>query len=632
MHALRRTAHFLFEYKLLSLALVAMIVGLLLQLTKQPTALHWVLGTVSIIAVLPIIREMWEDLRTGRYGIDILAVTAIVTAVLMHQYWAAIVIVVMFTGGAALEDYASHRAKTELDALLARAPATATIIRKGKTLTVAVSDVRVGDQVVIKPGDVVPVDAVITDGAADFDESSLTGESLPQQKQAGDQLLSGSINIDGAITAKCIRPAAESQYEQIIKLVRAASASQAPVIRLADRYSIPFTLAAYSIALAAWFFGHSSIRFLEVIVVATPCPLLIAAPVAIISGVSRAAKQGIIIKTGAALEQLAETRTVAFDKTGTLTTGILTVDTITAFAPFKKQALLGLAAGLEQSSNHVLAQAIVGKAKESNAKIPKSRNVKEVAGKGLSARISGQEVLVGRLSFLKEQDIELPTKFDKNASKTKTATYVAVDGKLAGVITFSDTIRPESAQTINVIKGYGMQTLMITGDNKSAAQAIAKQLHINQVHAETLPAEKLHLLERVTDRPVACVGDGVNDAPVLTASDVGIALGARGSTAASESADMVIMLDDISRVADAVTIAKRTFKIARQSILGGIGLSLILMLVFATGHFPPLIGALLQELVDVIVIFNALRAHGSWKQARRVKSAIPTKKLLQELE
>lgn len=632
MLALRRIAHFFLEYKLLSLALLVMVVGLVLQVTKLHTAQHWVLGTVSIIAVLPIIREMWEDIRTGRYGIDILAVTAIVTAVLLHQYWAAIVIVVMFTGGEALEDYAGRRAKTELDALLARVPAQATIIRKGKKLTIAVSEIRVGDLVELKPGEVVPVDAVITEGTADFDESSLTGESLPQQKQVGDQLLSGSINVDSVITAKCIRVASESQYEQIIKLVRAASASQAPVIRLADRYSIPFTLAAYSIALAAWYLGHSSLRFLEVIVVATPCPLLIAAPVAIISGVSRAAKRGIIIKTGAALEQLAEARTVAFDKTGTLTTGVLTVDTVTAYAPYKKQVLLGLAASLEQSSNHVLAQAIVTYAKESGAKVAKSKHVKELAGKGLTATVSGKEVMVGRLSFLNELGVELPAKFDKKTSKAKTATFVAVDGKLAGIITFSDSVRQESAETIARIKNYGIQTLMITGDNKSAAQAIAKQLRINQVHAEALPAQKLHLLEGVTDRPVAFVGDGVNDAPVLTASNVGIALGARGSTAASESADMVIMLDDISRVADAVDVAKRTFRIARQSIIGGIALSVILMLVFATGHFPPLLGALLQELVDVIVIFNALRAHGSWKRTRVPKQAVSTKKLLQELE
>lgn len=615
MHALRRIAHFLFEYKLLSLTILAATAGLILQLLHYATAFHWVVSSMSIIAVFPIIREMWEDLRSGRYGIDILAITAIVTAVWMHQYWTAIVIVLMFTGGEALEDYAEHRAKTELDALLARAPAHATIVRKNKTITVAVKEIRVGDVVTLKPGEVVPVDAVITEGAADFDESSLTGESLPQQKQVGDQLLSGSINIDGAIFAKCLHIAADSQYEQIIKLVRAASANQAPVVRLADRYSIPFTLAAYSIALSAWFFGHEPIRFLEVIVVATPCPLLLAAPIAVISGVSRASKKGIIVKTGSALERLAEAKTIAFDKTGTLTSGELTVDTVTAFTPYKKQELLGLAAGLEQSSNHVLAQAIVNKAKTAGAKIPKSKHVKEIAGLGLSATISGKVVIVGRLNFLKQHGIDLPTTFEKTKQE-QTATYVAADGKLAGYITFTDSIRPESAQTIEAIHDYKLDTLMVTGDSKAAAHSIAERLGIDQVHAEALPADKLYVLEGILRRPVAFVGDGVNDAPVLTAADIGIALGARGSTAASESADMVIMLNDISKVADAIRISKRTFRIAKQSIIGGIALSLILMGVFATGHFPPLYGALLQEVVDVLVIFNALRAHGTWKKVR----------------
>ncbi len=615
MHALRRIARFLFEYKLLSLTILAAITGLLLQLSKQDTAYHWVVSSISIIALFPILREMWEDLRSGRYGIDILAITAIVAAVWMHQYWTAIIIVLMFTGGEALEDYAERRAKTELDALLARVPAQATIVRKRKILTVAVKDVQVGDIVMLKPGEVVPVDAVITEGVAYFDESSLTGESLPQQKQAGEQLLSGSINIDGAVSAKCLRIAADSQYEQIIRLVRAASANQAPVVRLADRYSTPFTLAAYCIALSAWFFGHESIRFLEVIVVATPCPLLLAAPIAVISGVSRASKKGIIVKTGSALERLAEAKTIAFDKTGTLTTGELIVDTITTFKPFKKQELLGLAAGLEQSSNHVLAQAIVYKAKATGAKIPKSKHIKETAGLGLSATISGKLVMVGRLNYLKQHEVELPATFE-TVKQEQTATYVAVEGKLAGCITFTDSIRPESAQTIEAIHDYKLDTLMVTGDSKAAAYAIAKQLGIDQVHAESLPADKLHVLEGILRRPVAFVGDGVNDAPVLTAVDIGIALGARGSTAASESADMVIMLNDISKVAEAIRISKRTFRIAKQSIIGGIALSLILMGIFATGYFPPLYGALLQEVVDVLVIFNALRAHGTWKQTQ----------------
>ncbi len=614
MKRLRGLLRFLLNYKLFSLAILTVLAGLILELAGQHVIAHWVLGVVSIIAVIPILVEMWHDLRTGTYGIDILAVTAIVTSVALQQYWAGIVIVVMYTGGAVLENYAEHRAKTELDALLERVPEWAEIIRKGKRLEVKLSEIRVGDIVVLRPGDIVPVDATITDGTANFDESSLTGESIPQSKSAGDELLSGSVNIDGAIMVKCLRAAQDSQYEQIIKLVRSAAASKAPVVRLADTYAIPFTLAAFSIALAAWYFGHSAIRFLEVIVVATPCPLLLAAPIAIISGMSRAAKNGIIIKTGSALEQLAGVKTFAFDKTGTLTRGELTVNNVKAFAHFTDESVLSFAASLEQNSNHVLAQAIIDTARINKVKIPKAKRVKEIAGQGLAATVSGKDVLVGRIDFLKSNVVDVAK---DNLPHDQTATYIAVDGKLAGYITLKDELRPESKRTISRLQKFGIKRiLMITGDNNNAAKSVSKQIGITEIFAQMLPAEKLRTVEQIAERPVVFVGDGVNDAPVLTASDVGIALGARGSTAASQSADIVIMQDDISRVATALEIAKRTFRIARQSILGGIFLSIALMFVFATGKFPPLSGAIIQEVIDAIVIFNALRAHGSWSNKK----------------
>ena len=613
---MKQLLRFFKNYWLFGGAVVAGIAALALYFAGWHVAAYWVLGIVSIAETLPLLKGMWDDLRTGAYGIDILAITAIVASVALRQYWAAIVIVIMLTGGEALEDYAEHRAKTELDALLSRAPQMATVVRGRKTLTVKVSEIRVGDTVLIKPGEVVPVDAAITEGQANFDESSLTGESLPQVKKAGDELLSGSVSIDGAVTAKCLRAAEDSQYEQIIKLVRSAQASRAPFVRLADRYSVPFTLAAYAIALGAWYFGHGAIRFLEVIVVATPCPLLLAAPIAIISGMSRAAKHGVIVKTGSALERLAEAETIAFDKTGTLTQGELRVEKVTAFGSFKKDTVLSHAASLEQQSNHVLARAIVDKATHDNLKFAKAKHVRETSGQGLSAHVSGKEVLVGRLSFVQSQGAALPAKFDEK-SFNQTATYVAIGGELAGVITFADAIRTESKRTVKLLRDFGLQVLMLTGDNQASAKTIAKQVGIRDVKAQMLPGDKLRVIEAVTDRPVAFVGDGVNDAPVLTAADVGIALGARGSTAASESADMVIMLDDVGHVATAVKVAKDTFKIARQSILVGIGLSVVLMFIFATGHFPPLAGAIVQEGVDVVVIFNALRAHGAWQQRKQ---------------
>jgi heavy metal translocating P-type ATPase len=607
--------HFFRHYLQFGLALVAAATGLVLELSGLHGVAHWVLGLAALGLAMPLVWNMWEDLRQGTYGVDILAATAIITSVLMHQYWAGIVIILMLTGGEALEDYAEHRAQGELTALLSRAPQKAHILRGRKEVDVHVSEVQIGNKLAIRPGEVVPVDAIIVEGTASFDESSLTGESLPQVKEPGDTILSGSVNLDGAIVVKAKASAAESQYEQIIKLVRAAQHSQTPFVRLADRYSIPFTAISFVIAGVAWAVSGQSIRFLEVLVVATPCPLILAAPIAVISGMSRSAKHGIIIKTGRSLERLAQAQTFAFDKTGTLTRGELKVDKVQVFGKHTQDEVLSLAASLEQHSNHVLARAIVTQAQSKQVKLAKVHNIREQAGSGVSAIAKGKQVLIGRMHLLEQHHVTLPKRFAATKLQA-TAALVALDGELIGAITFQDELRAESKHTLERLQAAGIHHfLMVTGDNQATATAIASKLGIGQVHAEALPADKLRAIETVAHRPVAFVGDGVNDAPVLTASDVGIALGARGSTAASESADIVVLLDDLSRVAHAVEIAKRTFFIAKQSILVGIGLSIGLMLVYSTGKFPPLSGALVQELVDVVVIFNALRAHG------RVRSA-----------
>lgn len=606
---MKRALRLIWTYRLFSLALASATVGLVLQILGYHTAVAWLLGTGAIIQVFPLLAYMFEDVRTGSYGIDILAATAIVFSVVLGEYWAAIVIVIMLTGGESLETYAEHRANTELNHLVKQAPHTAHVIRARKTLDVKASDVHVGDRILIKPGEIVPVDAEILDGIGNFDEANLTGESLPGSKQVGDQILSGSINLDGAIMAKALRTSADSQYQQIVKLVQSAAASKAPFVRLADRYSIPFTIAAYVIAGSVWVITGDAHRFLEVIVVATPCPLLLAAPIALVSGMARASKFGIIVKTGSALEKLAEAQTIAFDKTGTLTSGNLSLTDIATFGSYTKDDVLVLAAGLEQNSNHVLANAIVQAAASKKLKVAKAKRVKEVPGKGLTAHVQNKDVLVGNYALLEDHNVVLPAKFTQS-SITQTAMYVAVNGEPAGIVLLEDTIRDESHATLNRLHKLGVRTtVLITGDNAASGRKVAKALGIKKMFAEALPGEKLQILEGLAERPVAFVGDGVNDAPSLTAADVGIAIGARGSTAASESADMVILPNDVGRVAIAVAIAKRTFRIATQSILIGIGLSLALMAVFATGKFTPLMGAVAQEVVDVFVIFNALRAH-----------------------
>jgi heavy metal translocating P-type ATPase len=606
---MKRLLGFLWRYKEFSAAVLAAIVAGGLELGGMHTAAHWVLGVASLLALIPLASGMWQDFRHGQWGLDILALAAILSAVLLHQYWAAIVVVIMLTGGESLEDYAEHRAQSELRSLLEQAPQTAHVIKSGKVNDVAANAVNVGDKLVIKPGELVPVDALIIEGSSSFDESSLTGESLPQTRTVGQEIVSGSINQGDAVTVKALRTAAGSQYEQIIKLVRAAGHNPAPFVRLADRYSIPFTVLSFAIAGTVWALTGSALRFLEVIIVATPCPLLLAAPIALISGMSRASKYGIVIKTGSALEKLANLKTLAFDKTGTLTRGEPSVKNIRTYNKFTEADVLSAAASLEQTSNHILAKAIVEAAEGRKIAVSKAKHVSEASGYGLSAQVKGRHIQVGRLDYLQDNDVQMPPAF-KATNVEGTATSVAIDGQLAGIITFIDEVRPEAKVTIERLRQAGIRDmLMVTGDNMAAAKLAAATLGIKELNANARPADKLTVIEQIRKRPVGFVGDGVNDAPVLTAADLGIALGARGSTAASESADVVILPDDLRYVAKSVVLAQRAFTIAKQSIFIGIGISIILMGLFATGKFPPVLGAVLQEVVDVVVIFNALRAH-----------------------
>lgn len=598
------------QWRLFSLALIGLIASMVVYFVGFHTAAYITLAAISLFEVLPLLWGMIEDIRTGTYGVDILAATAIVSAVLLKQYWAAIVVVIMLTGGESLEDYADRRARSELSGLIKHAPTTAHLLKNNKQTDIKADALKVGDRFIVKPGELVPADGTIVDGYSSFDESSLTGESLPAPKGPGEGILSGSVNLDSPVTVKVTATATDSQYQQIIKLVESAANSRAPFVRLADRYSIPFTLIAFAIAGSVWVLTGHDIRFLDVIIVATPCPLILAAPIALIAGMSRTSRYGIIVKTGSALEKLAEARTIAFDKTGTLTSAHLKVNSIHPYNGFKETEVLTYAASLEQFSNHVIARSITERARQDKLKLLKIKGLEELSGRGLKADSRSDKLVVGRLSLLEEYDVRLPAKF-KETNHNATSVFVGLNKQLVGYITLKDELRPETLATLKDLRTQGISNFMlVTGDNKQTADAVAKELGIKLVIADALPGDKLRAIEKLKQRPTVFVGDGINDAPVLTAADVGIALGARGSTAASESADMVIMLDDIGRVAVAYDIAKKTFKIARQSILVGISLSVILMFIFATGHFKPLYGAIVQEIVDVVVIFNALRAHG----------------------
>jgi len=618
---LGKISRFFRTYKHFGIVILAILTSLLLDLRGNDLAAHWILGVTAIASAIPLVYGMYEDLRTGKYGIDILAATAIITSVILGEYWAGIIIVLMLTGGEALEDYAERRARLELDALLTSRPKKAHLLKGRKVVDVAVKSIAVGDKLIIKSGEVVPVDAVVIEGETSVDESSLTGESLPLEKKKGDEILSGSINMEGTITIKALHTAKDSQYEQIIELVKTAASTESPFVRLTDRYAVPFTIVSFGIAITAWVISGDPVRFLEVIVVATPCPLLLAAPIALISGMSRAAKHGIIIKTGSALEKLASVKTIGFDKTGTLTYGVPKVAQILTYNGFNKNEVLAYAASLEQSSSHVLASAIINEAASKKVKLSKAKRQQELAGHGITGTINGHNVVLGKLKHLQSGDVQVPERFNEAAFRFTTA-FVAVDGKLAGAIGFTDEIRKEAKPMLNRLKELGIKNiLMVTGDNKTVAASIGKKLGISQVIADAMPADKVRAVEAAEPSPIAFVGDGVNDAPVLTASDVGIALGARGSTAASESADVVVMLDDINQVANGLEIAKQTFRIARQAVLVGIGMSIILQLIFFTGRFSATIGAGMQELVDVAVIFIALRAHNGYQKRKRTKAA-----------
>jgi len=426
-------AHFIRHYWKFSIAVGAAVVGIILQLLTAQTAAHWILGGSTLLLTLPMVVGMIRDLREGTYGVDILAITAIVTAVIMGEYWAAIVIILMLTGGEALEDYAENRAKREMSALLNNAPRHAHVLRGQKEFDIPAKDVKQGDKIVVRPGEVVPVDAIIIEGQASFDEASLTGESLPEEKSVGAEVLSGAVNLDGTITAKALRSAADSQYEQIVKLVRQAAASKAPFVRMADRFAIPFTLISFAIAIGAWILSGDSLRFLQVMVVATPCPLILAAPIAIISGMSRASKAGIIVKNGTALERLAAARSFAFDKTGTLTHGKLVVASVETYGDATEKDVLAAAAALEKGSNHIVAKAVISHAAALKVKPLKIKNIREYSGKGMVSGEGSHQVLIGRAVFLEENGIQLPKEAHAAAGKL-TSTSVAIGGRLVGVI------------------------------------------------------------------------------------------------------------------------------------------------------------------------------------------------------
>ncbi|WP_162101000.1 heavy metal translocating P-type ATPase [Latilactobacillus sakei] len=587
----------------LVLTIVVGITALILAfLCQQPLWAQVLVSLAGGLVALSMLIEMIRTLKSGRYGIDLLAITAIIATLAVGEYWAALMVLVMLTGGDSLEDHAAHKAGRELKSLLDNSPQVAHLMRGDGLVDVAVDELQVNDQVVVKPGELVPVDGHIIEGSSLFDESSLTGESRPVERTINEPIMSGSVNGETSITMVVDQLAINSQYQAIVKLVESSAAQPAHFVRLADRYAVPFTLVAYLIAGVAWWLSKDPVRFAEVLVVASPCPLILAAPIALISGMSRASRNGIIVKTGTTIEKLALAKSAAFDKTGTITNGQLTVDQVVPMIDIEPSELCRLAASAEQASAHILARSLLQVVPA--AQLLEIISLKEMTGAGVTAQLaSGQTVQVGKFEFVAPDQAK--------QSQTQTTVYIGIDGRYAGYITFIDHLRQEAPQTMSTLHQLGLQRLMmLTGDQATTAKEIAAQVGIDEVHAGCLPADKIRLINNVTpeQRPIIMVGDGVNDAPSLASADVGIAMGAHGATAASESADVVILKDDLSRVSGAITIARDTMRVARQSVLIGIFICIGLMLIASTGVVPALIGALFQEVVDTVSILYALRA------------------------
>jgi len=577
------------------------VLGACLELAGQPLAARWVISAFAVVVALVQARGMVEDLRSGSYGIDLLAVTAIGSTVAVGESWAALVVCLMLSGGEALEDFAAGRARRELTGLLERSPRVAHRIEAdGQVVELAVGEVLVGDRLLVRPFELVPVDGVLDSASATLDESSLTGESMPVDRRRGEELFSGAVNGSSAIEVTARAAAADSQYQRIVSLVQEAQESKAPFVRLADRVAVPFPLGALALAVGAWIVSGDPSRLAEVLVVATPCPLIIAAPVAFLGGMSRLARHGVIVKESGALEQLARVRTVAFDKTGTLTYGEPRVVEVHPVGRTEDE-LLALAAAVERFSGHPLAAAVLAFAEAQGLAALEASEVAEIPAHGVRGTVDGRELVVGSARLVPGPVLEPP--------RGTTAVHVGVDGEYAGYLALADELRAESPATIAALHRAGVRsTVMLTGDGALAARHVAEQAGIDDVRAELLPQDKVEAVRGLPQRPVMMVGDGVNDAPVLAVADVGVAMGARGSSAASESADVVITLDDLSRSARAVLIGRRTVRVAWQAIGIGVVLSVGLMVFAATGGLPALVGAWLQEVVDLACILWALLA------------------------
>jgi heavy metal translocating P-type ATPase len=563
-------------------------------------------GTVPVLLVL--VATSAISLWKGEVGLDIVAAIAMTGALVGGEYLAGVVVALMFSGGQSLESFAQGSAEREMTALLGRVARTAQRRHGERIETVPIELIAPGDRLLIRAGEALPVDGIVRGAIAILDESALTGEAMPVRHAPGSPAASGITNVGDAFDLEVVRAAADSTYAGVVRLVEAARQSRAPMSRLADRYAMGFLAVTLALSGGAWLVSGDWHRALAVLVVATPCPLILAVPVAIVSGMSRCARRGVLVKAAGTLEVLARVKTLLIDKTGTLTSGrarLTAVEPVEAACP---PDLLKLAGSLAQASQHVMSEAIAEAAVTKGCQLEAPAEILEAPGEGLSGRVGDRRIVLGQPAYVARETSKAPV-HDRSRKVGSSVVAVGVDGVYAADLVFEDAVRPEALSTLLAFRDRGIDRIVIvTGDRAEVAEAVAIGLPIDLVVSNTTPAGKVEAVRaEAANGPTLMVGDGINDAPALALADVGVALGARGAAAAAEAADVVVLVDRLDRIAEAIGIARRTRSIALQSVYAGIGLSGFGMVAAAAGYLPPLAGALAQEVIDVAVILNALR-------------------------